>query len=115
MAERIKLYTDDHVAKAVVRGLRQRGVDVVTVPEADLLTASDEEHLAFARESGRVIFTQDEDFLRLHAAGVAHPGIVYAPQGRSVGQVIRGLMFVNPLRFRLDPTSHKMPFPPALT
>ena len=29
MRERIKLYTDEHVPKAVVRGLRQRGVDVL--------------------------------------------------------------------------------------
>ncbi len=27
----IRFYTDEHVPKAVVRGLRQRGVDVVTV------------------------------------------------------------------------------------
>ncbi len=41
----IRFYTDEHVARAVVRSLRQRGVDVLTVPEADLLGASDEEHL----------------------------------------------------------------------
>ena len=65
----IRFYTDEHVARAVVRGLRQRGVDVLTVPEADLLGASDDEHLRRARAEGRVVFTQDEDFLRLHAAG----------------------------------------------
>jgi hypothetical protein len=57
MAQRIKLYTDEHVAKAVVRGLRQRGVDVLTVPEANLIRAADEEHLAFARERDRALFT----------------------------------------------------------
>jgi predicted nuclease of predicted toxin-antitoxin system len=30
---------------------------------AGLLQASDEEHLSFAVKAGRVIFTQDEDFL----------------------------------------------------
>ena len=31
---KIKFYTDEHVSKAVVMGLRRRGVDVLTVPEA---------------------------------------------------------------------------------
>ncbi len=42
----------------------------------------------------RIIFSQDDDFLRLHAAGVAHAGIVYAAQGTSVGDVIRGLLLI---------------------
>ena len=94
MGRRIKFYTDEHVSKAVVRGLRQRGVDVLTVPEAGLLGASDQEHLERARTEGRVIFTQDADFLKLHAAGRAQAGIVSAPQHASVGDIIRGLMLV---------------------
>ena len=93
--QRIRFYTDEHVAKAVVRGLRQRGVDVLTVPEAGMLGASDEEHLERARAEGRVLFTQDDDFLRLHAAGVPHAGIVYALQQASVGEILRGLMLVS--------------------
>jgi hypothetical protein len=58
------------------------GVDVLTVPEAGLLGADDETHLAKAMSEGRVLYTQDEDFLRSHAAGVEHAGIVYARQGR---------------------------------
>jgi predicted nuclease of predicted toxin-antitoxin system len=80
MAQKIKFYTDEHVAKAVVRGLRQRGVEALTVLEAGMLGASDEEHLKRARNEDRVIFTQDDDFLRLHAAGADHAGIVYASQ-----------------------------------
>lgn len=45
MGMRISFYTDEHVARAVVRGLRHRGVDVLTVPEAGLLGAMDEEHV----------------------------------------------------------------------
>jgi hypothetical protein len=97
MGQPIKFYTDEHVGRAVVRGLQQRGADVLTVPEAGLLGASDEEHLERARAEGRVLFTQDEDFLRLHAAGVAHGGIAYAPQGTSIGDVIRGLMLIHQL------------------
>lgn len=94
MAERIKLYTDEHVPRAVVRGLRERGVDTLTVSEAGMLGANDEELLAFARSEGRVFFTQDDDFLRLHASGVKHAGIVYAQQPTTIGDVIYGLMLV---------------------
>ena len=94
MTGRIKFYTDEHVASAVVAGLRRRGVDVLTTPEADMLGASDREHLAFALAEGRTIFTQDDDFLRLHAAGVEHAGIVYAHQHTPIGRIIQGLMLI---------------------
>lgn len=94
MGQPIKFYTDEHVAKTVVRGLRQRGADVLTVSEAGLLGASDEAHLARAQGEGRVLFTQDDDFLRLHVAGVEHAGIAYAPQGTAIGDIIRSLMLL---------------------
>jgi hypothetical protein len=51
-----------------------------------------EEHVERARNEERVIFTQDDDFLPLHSAGVDHNGIVYAPQQTPIGDIIRGLM-----------------------
>lgn len=95
MAERIGFYTDEHVPKAVARGLRERGVDVLTVAEAGMLGASDGEHLALARREERVLFTRDADFLRLHAAGVHHARIVYAHRQEPIGEVIRVLMLVH--------------------
>ena len=91
---KIKFYTDEHVSKAVVMGLRQRGVDVLTVPEAGTLGASDEAHLRRAQEEGRVIFTQDDDFLRL-AVGADHTGIVYTTQESTIGEIISGLMLIH--------------------
>jgi uncharacterized protein with PIN domain len=91
---KIRFYLDEHVAKAVARGLQQRGVDVKTVVEADLLGASDEKHLEFVQSEGRVIFTQDDDFLRLTSKDLHHPGIVYAPQHTSIRQIISGLMLI---------------------
>jgi predicted nuclease of predicted toxin-antitoxin system len=91
----IRFYTDEHVARAVVHGLRQRGVDVLSVVEAGMLGATDLMHLTFASQEARVIFTQDNDFLKLHAAGVSHAGIVYAPQGTAVGDQIRGLLLIQ--------------------
>jgi hypothetical protein len=80
---------------ALAEGLRRRGIDVTTAAEVGLLHASDEEHVAFALREGRVIFTQDEDFLGLHARGVGHTGIAYCHQEtRSLGSIIRGLALI---------------------
>ncbi len=44
------------------------------------------------RAERRVIFTQDQDFLRINAAGIPHAGIAYCRQGkRSIGGIIQGL------------------------
>ena len=92
---RIRFLTDEHGARAVVIGLPRRGVDVLTVPESGTLGASDAEQLQRASDEERVIFTQDDDFLRLAAAGTDHAGIVCATQERAVGQIIRGLMVIH--------------------
>lgn len=94
MSEKVKFYMDEHVAKAVVRGLRRQGVDVLTALEATMQGTSDEEHLALATREGRVLFTQDADFLRLHAIGVAHAGIAYVPQHTPLGRITRGLLLI---------------------
>lgn len=106
MDQKVRFYTDEHVANAVVHGLRQRGVDVLTVLDAKLQSATDEEHLARARTEGRVFFTHDPDFLRLDAAGVTHAGIVYAPQGTSIGDIIRGLMLIHEVLQASDMKDH---------
>lgn len=93
MAE-VRFYADEHISKAVIRGLRHRGVDVLTVADAGLIGAADIKHLRRARDDGRVIVTQDDDFLRLAAGGEPHVGIVYAPQHTPVSTLIHGLMLI---------------------
>ena len=68
---------------------------MLTVAEAGLLGASDEEHISKARSEGRVIFTQDADFLRLASTGIKHAGIVYSRQNTSIGDMIYGLMLIH--------------------
>lgn len=92
MGEPVCFYLDEHIPSAVAEGLRQRGIDVRTLVEADRLGARDEEHLAHAREEGLVLVTHDDDFLRLAAEGASHAGIVYVPRRRSIGHVVRGLV-----------------------
>lgn len=85
----VRYYVDEHVGKAVVQGLRQRGVDVITVVEAGMLSATDEAQLAFALKAGRVIFTQDGDFLRLAAGDVSPNHAIVL--GGSPGAHVRAL------------------------
>lgn len=47
MSTPVRYFTDEHVAKAVAGGLRKRGIDVLTIAEAGLLGADDEDLLAF--------------------------------------------------------------------
>lgn len=91
---RPRFYTDEHVSKAVVAGLRSNGVDVLTVPEAGTLGEPDEVHLRVAADDGRIMVTQDRDFLRLAARGIRHAGIAYASQNRTSGELTRALMLI---------------------
>ena len=89
----IRYQFDEAIPKAIVNGLRQRGVDVMTAAEADLLEASDEEHLAFAKSEARVMFCCDDDFLRLSVEETEHAGIIYCHQrDRTIGQMVLGLV-----------------------
>jgi predicted nuclease of predicted toxin-antitoxin system len=95
MAKTIRFHLDENCDPRIAAGLRLHGVDVTTTPEAGLLQVPDEEQLAYAVGQGRVVVTQDTDFLRLAAAGHESPGIAFYPaQSRSIGQVIRALLLI---------------------
>lgn len=94
MSKRVAFYFDEQIPKAVAEGLRRRGVDVITTPEAKMLGASDEQHLELANTQERVIVTHDTDFLRLNNQGRLHAGIVFANQQMSIGEIIRGLTLI---------------------
>ena len=74
MPRTIRFHLDENCTKAIARGLRRQGIDVTTTSEAGLIGATDEEQAADALSKGRVIFTQDRDFLRIHTAGFHMPG-----------------------------------------
>lgn len=95
MARTIRFHLDEHVHPAIAQGLRRRGIDVTTTAEAGLLGRDDTDHVAFALAAGRVIYTSDDDFLALNAAGLQHPGIVYCHQQKaSIGAVVHGLFLI---------------------
>ncbi len=97
MADKIQFYLDENVPSAVAHGLRLRGVEVVTTPDAGHLGASDTAQLSLAASRNWVPCTQDADFLALHQQGTPHAGLVYAPQWTPIGDVVRGLRLIHDL------------------
>jgi hypothetical protein len=92
MPRTIRFHLDENCDPRIAAGLRLHGIDVTTAADAGLRRASDQRHVAYAIAQGRVILTQDTDFLRIAASGQEHPGILFYPdQGRTIGQVIRAV------------------------
>jgi hypothetical protein len=92
----VALYMDVHVPRPITRGLRRRGVDVLTAQEDGTSRWDDPDLLDRAGERSRVLFSQDEDLLieaaRRQRAGVPFAGVFYAPQlAASIGQFIDDL------------------------
>ena len=92
MAGQVRFYTDENVSRAVIDGLRRAGVDVVSAPDLDMLSRSDDEHLELAAGLGRTLFTHDDDYLRLDSQGIPHSGIAYTHQYSSISRILNGLM-----------------------
>ena len=96
----LQLYMDQHIPAAVTRGLRRRGVDVLTTEGDHAANWDDEEILARATDLERIVFTQDDDFLAIghhwQLAGRDFAGIVYAHQLRiTIGQAIADLELIS--------------------
>ena len=97
MAEQIKLYLDeDAISRALIRGLRARGIDVLTAQEAQQMGVPDTVQLLHATSQGRTIFTfNTRDFTQLHAEflsqGRTHAGIIVSDQ-LQVGLLLRRLL-----------------------
>lgn len=92
----IRFHLDESVSLRIVRPLRDRDIDVTTPTDAGLLSATDEEHLAFADANGRVVVAHDNDYVRLHASGTQHSGIAYCHQSKySVGELLQSLMLLH--------------------
>ena len=92
----VSLYMDHHVQAAVTAGLRIRGVDVLTVHEDGHAQEDDPVILQRATSMGRVVFTQDDDFLALArdwmTTGTEFAGVAYAHQLKiTIGQAIQDL------------------------
>jgi len=95
----IALYMDEQVPKPITKGLRQRGVDVLTVQEDSRTGTPDSILLDRATGLGRVMFSQDDDFLaeanRRLAEGINFAGVIYTHQQNvSIGDCVRDLELI---------------------
>ena len=82
----------------LVRGLRSRGIDVVTAADCGMIRRRDEDHLSLAAVQGRALYSFNvADFHEIHTewieTGRDHAGIILAQQKRySTGEQIRRLL-----------------------
>jgi hypothetical protein len=95
----IKLYMDHNVPRAIVDGLRSRGVDIITSFEDGTSEFDDSELLDRATKLGRVLFTRDYDLLqevtKRQRSDVSFGGVIYAHQLRvAVGTCISDLEII---------------------
>ena len=86
----LKLFTDEHIAKAIVDQLRKYNIGVVRCEEVGMKNADDSELLEYATEQGYVLLSMDDDVTRLDVqwrdVGRQHTGIFYAPMAQFQGQ-----------------------------
>jgi predicted nuclease of predicted toxin-antitoxin system len=90
---------DVQVDYAITQGLRDRGVDVLTAQEDGAARLQDPQMLDRAMILGRVLFTQDADFLReasqRHRIKEAFAGIIYGHQRNvTIGQCVKDLEII---------------------
>ena len=95
----IRLYIDeDAMARALISGLRARGVNVTTVLDEGLSGQSDATQLAHAAQLERVLYTFNVGhFCQLHEnyidQGKSHSGIIVVYRQRyAVGEQIKRLL-----------------------
>jgi predicted nuclease of predicted toxin-antitoxin system len=92
---KVRFRLDEHVTHAIARALKRRGVDVVTATETGTVGLPDDQVLARCYTEGRLLITNDNDYLRLHNQGIPHAGIVFFAFGaRSIGEMVAFLMLV---------------------
>lgn len=95
----VRLYIDeDSMNRALVRALRARGVDVTTALDEGMVEREDAEHLNYATQQGRVLYSFNAgDFYDLHTTYLAqekrHGGIILARQQHyAVGEQMRRIL-----------------------
>ena len=95
----VGIYTDVQISNAVIDGLRRRGVDVLTAVEDQRRRLSDSALLDRATELGRIVYTQDSDFVQEATKRLKRSkpfsGVVHSSQLNSpIGKIIEDLELI---------------------
>jgi Domain of unknown function (DUF5615) len=94
----IHLYIDeDSQDQSLLRALRARQIDVLTVRDTDTYGLSDIEQLRLATQQNRVLYSHNiRDFCQLHTDFITnnenHTGIALLAQDYSVGEQVRAIL-----------------------
>ena len=92
----LAFYMDVHIPAAITEGLKRRNIDVLTSQEDRTRQLDDEALLRRAKDLGRLLFSQDQDLLRIarqwQNADQPFPGLIFThQQGTSIGRCIEDL------------------------
>ena len=92
------LYMDVHVPMSITRALRRSGCDVLTAQDDGAARLPDPDLLDRAAALGRLLFSQDEDFLaevaRRQRARQQHATVIYAHQFEPIGRCVGDLELI---------------------
>jgi hypothetical protein len=106
---KVRLYFDeDSMDHKLVRALQVRGLDVTSALDEQMLEHPDAEHLDYAAQLGRVLFSFNRgDFYALHtqylSVGKSHAGIILANQQQyTVGEQMRRILRLASVRSAED-------------
>lgn len=94
----IDLYIDeDSQNQSLVRALKARQIDVLTVQDTDTFGLSDIEQLRLATKKNRVLYSHNiRDFCQLHTDFITsnenHSGIALLAQDYSIGEQVRAIL-----------------------
>ncbi|PAW66598.1 MAG: hypothetical protein B9S30_07995 [Verrucomicrobiia bacterium Tous-C5FEB] len=109
------LYMDVHVPLSITRALRRKGFDVLTAQDDGTTRLLDPDLLDRASVLGRMLFTQDEDFLaevvHRQRAGRQHASVIYAHQFESIGSCVRDLEIILETATGEDSRNHLLHIP----
>ncbi len=97
----IKLLTDEDFSYRAIRAVRLKlpDLDLMSVQEAGLRTASDRDILQFAAETGRILLSHDERTMIAAASrrirnNLPMPGLLMGPQQTPIGRLVDAIILV---------------------
>jgi predicted nuclease of predicted toxin-antitoxin system len=107
----MRLLADEHVPPAIVSALRGEGHDVAVVGEEIEFGAEDTALLEYARETDRVILSEDTDFRGADptVSSQPHPGILACETAAPPGEIAAAVRRIEALTDNLTETVFFVP------
>jgi predicted nuclease of predicted toxin-antitoxin system len=89
----LRYFFDEHIKSAIAEQLRQLGIDVLTAQFVGRagIGIPDEDQLAYATSMGRVLVTEDRDFISLAHTQLPHTGVAMLQRALSIGEYVEYL------------------------